>query len=64
VALFGQLIECHVAQSWAATWHPFIGFWFVCKILLESMGFDPQTSPPCKCLAMAALPVRHALFLI
>jgi hypothetical protein len=25
VALFGQVIGCHMAQSWAATWHPSIG---------------------------------------
>jgi hypothetical protein len=25
VALCGQMIGCHVAQSWAATWHPGIG---------------------------------------
>jgi hypothetical protein len=25
VAQFGQVIGCHVAQSWAATWHPNIG---------------------------------------
>jgi hypothetical protein len=23
--LFGQMVWCHVAQAWAATWHPVIG---------------------------------------
>ena len=31
---------------------------------MESMGFEPQTSPPCKALTTAALPTRHALFLL
>jgi hypothetical protein len=26
VAVVGQMVRCHVAQSWAATWHPFIGY--------------------------------------
>jgi hypothetical protein len=25
VAVFWSMIGCHVAQSWAATWHPGIG---------------------------------------
>jgi hypothetical protein len=29
VACFWQMVRCHVAQSWAATWHPFIGLGLV-----------------------------------
>jgi hypothetical protein len=45
VASFGQVIGCHVAQSWAATWHPGIGCSFVNKNFMESVGVEPQTSP-------------------
>jgi hypothetical protein len=31
---------------------------------MESVRIEPQTSPPCKALTMAALPTRHALFLL
>jgi hypothetical protein len=45
VAFRWLMVRCHVAQSWAATWHPFIGL-LVCYVkLLESVGFDPRTSP-------------------
>jgi hypothetical protein len=26
---FGRMVGCHVAQSRAATWHPFIGYWLL-----------------------------------
>jgi hypothetical protein len=35
VALFGQMIGCHVAQSCAATWHPGIGL-FGFGLLIKS----------------------------
>ena len=31
---------------------------------MESVGIEPQTSPLCKALTMAALPTCHALFLL
>jgi hypothetical protein len=30
MALFGQVIGCHMAQSWASTWHPGICYCYVC----------------------------------
>jgi hypothetical protein len=33
VAFCWSMVRCHVAQSWAATWHPFIGLWLLCKII-------------------------------
>jgi hypothetical protein len=40
------MVRCHVAQSWAATWHPFI--WLVvCYVkFYGSVGVEPRTSPP------------------
>jgi hypothetical protein len=35
-----------VAQSRAATWHPMIGCWFICKIIYGLMEVEPTTSPP------------------
>jgi hypothetical protein len=43
--LFGQMIGCHVAQSWAATWHPGIGlFGLLIKILYSPP--DSNRGPP------------------
>jgi hypothetical protein len=41
----GQMIGCHVAQSWAATWHPGIGLYGLCQNFMKSGGFEPRTSP-------------------
>jgi hypothetical protein len=43
--LCGQVVGCHMAQTWAATWHPFVGWLvnFCCK-MLDSIGFDLGTS--------------------
>jgi hypothetical protein len=57
------MVRCHVAQSWAAMWHPFIWF-LVCKILLESVGFDPRTSPRHIAFKNSDRPIDHTLFLI
>jgi hypothetical protein len=38
-----QMVGCHVAQTWAATWHPGVGQIIVGKIILELMGFEPMT---------------------
>jgi hypothetical protein len=46
VALFERVIGCHVAQSWAATWHPGGGCHCCLLKYMESVGFDPRTSPP------------------
>jgi hypothetical protein len=50
----GPVMGCHVAPL----------YWLLVQNFMESMGFEPRTSPPCKALAMAALPACHALFLI
>jgi hypothetical protein len=34
-----------VAQSWAATWHPIIGSWLQCKILVV-VRRGSNTGPP------------------
>ena len=44
VASYGQMAWCHVAQSWAATWHPFIGFGLLIKILCSRP--DSNRGPP------------------
>jgi hypothetical protein len=38
----GKVVRCHVAQSWAATWHPFSGS-LVLEKCLEFMGVNPLT---------------------
>jgi hypothetical protein len=63
VALFGQVIGCHVAQSWATTWHPGICCCFVCKNILEFVGFDPWTSPPHSTFTKSVRPTDHRLCL-
>jgi hypothetical protein len=44
VAVYWSMIGCHMAQSWAATWYPGIGWLFCLLKNLESVGFNPQTS--------------------
>jgi hypothetical protein len=46
VALFERVVGCHVAQSGAATWHPGSGCHCCLLKCMESVGFDPRTSPP------------------
>jgi hypothetical protein len=62
--IFWTMIGCHVAQSWAATWHPGISYWFVCQNILESVGFDPRTSPPHRAFTKSARPTDHRLRLV
>jgi hypothetical protein len=56
-----------VAQSWAATWHPFIGYWSI--VLLFKILYSPPDSnrgPPHRprALTKSARPLHHALVLI
>jgi hypothetical protein len=46
-----------MAQTWAATWHR-VMFWYE-KYFMESVGFEPQTSPAeCKALANSTQSAR------
>ena len=42
LADFGWLLMCHVAQSWAATWHPVVGSWFCIKLYGFTVGRTPD----------------------
>jgi hypothetical protein len=62
VAFIGQMVWCHVAQSWAAMWQRCIGCCL--KFCGVNRTRTPDLLPPCRSLALAAQPARHALVLI
>jgi hypothetical protein len=64
VAVFWAMIGCHVAQSWAATWHPGIGSLVVCKIIGSPRGSTPRPPPLCKDFTNLRRPLHRHLFLV
>jgi hypothetical protein len=59
--IFWQMVWCHVAQAWAATWHHVLG--------VKIYGVHGDRTPDLphmveSALAKATQPMRHTLFLI
>jgi hypothetical protein len=63
VAYLWLMVRCHVAQSWAATWHPFIGFRFVCKII-GVHGVRPPDLPHRIAFTNSDQPMGYTLCLV
>jgi hypothetical protein len=53
-----------VAQSWAATWHPFIGLWFIGSKLWSLWDSSPGPPTLVKSLVKSIMPMGHTLILV
>jgi hypothetical protein len=62
----GQMIGCHVAQSWAATWHPGIGLYFgwLIKMLCGRPDSNRRPPPPSERFNQLLRPLRHIVLLV
>jgi hypothetical protein len=58
--MVGQMWWCHVAQEWAAMWHPTISC-VAClkKCVCRFVGFEPMTNGQAKAFRMDKPPTRH-----
>jgi hypothetical protein len=56
------MVWCHVAQTWAATWHLVISWLY--KTYLDSIGLDPMTSARMQSLCKVHQPMCHNILLI